>query len=108
MRRKQMIVFIIIILWLAIHAAKHRKAKTTKPMPERTYTKHAITAARADIKALQAQKQTLQSLANYLAFDAIPASENPNDTIRLHSQLANTYSKLAAVETKLNKAQSPV
>ena len=100
-----MIVFIILILWLAIHTKKHKKAKPTKPA--QVYTKHAITAARADIKALQAQKNTLQGLANYLS-EAITTSESPQETIRLHSQLANTYSKLAAVENKLNKAQSPV
>lgn len=107
-----MIVFIILILWLTIHARKRRKKRRKAIVIQQTppvmYTNHAITAARADIKALQAQKQTLTRLANYLAYDAIPTSENPQETIRLHSQLANTYSKLAAVESKLNKAQSPV
>lgn len=63
---------------------------------------------RQDLSALQAQRQALSDLIAYIKLDALPTAETPQETIRLHSQLANTYSKLAAVETKLNKAQSPV
>lgn len=107
-----MIVFLLLLLWLTIHARKRRGTRRKAIVIQQTpppvmYTNHAITAARADIKALQAQKKTLQGLANYLS-EAITTSENPQETIRLHSQLANTYSKLATVEGKLNKAQSRV
>lgn len=93
----------IIELWDLLGIAAARRWNDTD-----TDTDADTDTERQDISALQAQKQALSDLIAYIKLDALPTAETPQETIRLHSQLANTYSKLAAVESKLNKAQSRV
>jgi len=93
----------IIELWNLLEIAAARRWNDTD-----TETETDMDTERQDLNALLAEKQTITDMINYIKLDALPTAETPQETIRLHSQLANTYRKLAAVESKLNKAQSPV